>query len=65
MQLTAEQREAVKSGQPVHMEVPDVGEVVILLPDALAELLEEERGRAAWARVARKAAERWDQENPL
>lgn len=62
MQLTAEQSEAVKSGQAVHVQVPDVGEVVILLPEALAELLEEERAKAAWAKMARKAAERWAQE---
>lgn len=65
MQLTEEQREAVKSGQAVHVQVPDVGEVVILLPDALTELLEEERARAAWAKLARKATERWAQENPF
>jgi hypothetical protein len=63
MQLTAEQQEAVKSGQAVHVQVPDVGEVVVLLPDALMELLEEERAKAAWARVARKAAERWSRES--
>jgi hypothetical protein len=65
MTLTAEQAEAVKSGKPIRVEVEDVGEVVVLLPAALAELLEEEREKAAWARVSRKAADRWAQENPF
>lgn len=61
-QLTEEQREAVKGGQAIHVQLPEVGEVVILLPDALTELLEEERAKAAWAKMSRKAAERWDRE---
>jgi hypothetical protein len=63
MQLTAEQTEAVKNGRAVHVQLPDVGEVIVLRPDALMELLEEERTKAAWAKVARKAAERWARES--
>jgi len=63
MNLTAEQLEAVKKGETVHVQMPGVGEVLVLLPAALTELLEEEREKAAWARLARKAAERWASEN--
>jgi hypothetical protein len=65
MNLTAEQVDAVKNGQTVRVQVPGVGEVVVLLPSALTELLEEERDKASWARLSRKAAERWAQENPF
>ena len=64
MDLTAEQVTAVKNGETVHVQMPGVGEVIVLLPTALMELLEEEREKAAWARLARKAAEQWAQENP-
>ena len=65
MNLTVEQVEAVKKGETVHVQMPGVGEVLVLLPGALTDLLEEEREKTGWARLARKAAERWAQDNPF
>jgi hypothetical protein len=63
MNLTEEQAEALKKGETVRVQITGVGEVVILLPSVLTKLLEEERDKAAWARLARKAAVQWAREN--
>jgi hypothetical protein len=48
--------------------VPELGkEVVILRSEDFARikmLLEDDREKASWAAIGRKAAERWAMENP-
>lgn len=49
--------------------MPDLGkEVVLLCGEDFARiqmLLEDDREKAAWAALGRKAAGRWGQENPF
>ena len=67
--LTEEQRQAILKGEAVRIPSPEIGEDLVLLRGALyekiRELLEEEREKAEWAKLSRKAANRWAQENPF
>jgi ASC-1-like (ASCH) protein len=69
IELTEQQRQAVKQGEAIRLLAPELGEDVVLLRaeayDTIRELLEEEREKAGWAKLARKAAVRWAEENPL
>ena len=69
IQLTDEQSQALRNGKPVRLPLPDLGqEVVILRGEDFARiqmLLEDDREKAAWAALGRKAADRWAQENPF
>jgi hypothetical protein len=66
--LTEEQGQAVKEGNPVRLTVPELGGNLVLLSaeryESIRDLLEDEQEMAAWAALARKAANRWAQENP-
>jgi hypothetical protein len=67
--LTNEQRQAILEGQPVHIPAPDLGgEIVVLRADAyeaIRDQLEDKQEKPAWAKMARKAASRWSDENPF
>jgi hypothetical protein len=67
--LTEAQRQAVKKGEAVRLIDPESGEELVLLAaaayEALRERREDEQEKAAWAKLARKAADRWAQENPF
>jgi len=69
IELTETQRQALRNGEAVHVPSPDVGDEVVLLRGQdfarIQMLLHHEREKAAWAKVARKAAIRWAQENPF
>ena len=60
MNLTGEQIEAVKNGQPVKVTTPEAGEVVVIstdLYDHIRELLEDEEDRKlqeAWLKLTHK-----------
>ncbi len=67
IQLTQEQSQALRNGEPVRLPLPELGkEVVLLCGEDFARiqmLLEDDREKAAWAALGRKAADRWAQEN--
>ena len=69
IQLTEEQNQALRNGEPVRLPWPDLGKEVVLLRGEdfarIQMLLEDDREKAAWAAVGRKAASRWAQENPF
>jgi len=69
IKLTAEQQEAVQKGEAVRLTVPELNSDLVLVPaeqyESLCELLNDEREKAAWAQLARKAANRWAEENPF
>jgi hypothetical protein len=69
IELTEEQRQAVRNGQPVRLTIPDLGGDLVLLPaehyESIRALVEDEQEKVAWARLARKAADRWAEENPF
>jgi hypothetical protein len=69
--LTDEQREAVRNGEAVHVPAPEVGGTVVLLRaeqyERLRELLEEEEDRKlreAWLKASHESAVSWMKENP-
>lgn len=70
MIITPEQRRAIEvaGGGPLRLEDPQTGQVYVVLKaedyEAVRELLEEEREKAAWARLNRKARSAWARENP-
>jgi hypothetical protein len=65
--LTEEQRQAVLSGQPVRVPVPELGGEVVLLRseeyDSIRELLEDERLKKAFRAAGLLSAERWLKDN--
>ena len=69
MNLTLEQIEAVKKGEAVKVPLPEVGGEVVLLRaetyEEMREMLEDDREKAAWAALGRKAADRWAHEHPF
>ena len=69
IELTEEQRQALRNGKTVRLTIPELGGDLVLLPaeryESIRELLEDEQEKAAWARLARKAADRWAEENPF
>jgi hypothetical protein len=68
IQLTEEQSQALRNGEPVRLPLCDLGQEVVLLRGQdfarIQMLLEDDREKAAWAALGRKAAGRWAQENP-
>jgi len=68
IELTEEQRRAVKQGEPVRIPVPEIGEDVVLLRAAvyeeIRELLEDEREQQVFRAFARKQAAQLAKENP-
>lgn len=72
MDLIADQVEALKSGNPVRVTVPELGGDVVLilaareesLETVLEESLADVREKKAWAELAEKARAAWAQENP-
>ena len=69
MNLTLEQIEAVKKGEAVKLPLPEVGGEVVLLRaetyEEMRDMLQDDREKAAWAALGRKAADRWAHENPF
>ncbi len=72
MTLTVEQLESLKRGEPVRLCPPELGKEVVVVPEArfsqLRELFgdglpDDEKDRAAWAQLARKARDSWAEEN--
>lgn len=68
IELTEEQREAVRKGEVVRIAAPDVGEDVVLLRatqyESIRELLEDQREQATILRYAKKQAAKIAKENP-
>jgi hypothetical protein len=68
IELTEQQRQAVKNGEAVRVAVPEIGEDVVLLSAALyeniREILEDQREQQAVLRYAMKQAAKVAQENP-
>lgn len=65
LDLNQDQSQAVMRGEPVRITSDALGEIVVLQVAAYEEALAEEREKAAWSKVGRKASERWGQENPF
>jgi hypothetical protein len=69
MNLTIEQIEAVKKGEAVKLALPEVGGDVVLLRaetfEEMREIVSDDKEKAAWAALGRKAADRWACENPF
>ncbi len=69
IQLTQEQSQALRNGEAVRLPMPELGKEVVLLCGAdfarIQMLLEDDREKAAWASLGRKAAKRWAEENPF
>lgn len=63
--LNYDQSQAVRRGEAVRLIAQDLGEVVVLQASAYEEALAEEREKAGWARLSKKAADRWGRENPF
>jgi hypothetical protein len=68
IQLTDQQKQAARNGEAVRLTVPELDSDFVLLRaekyELIRDLLEDEREKAAWAKLARKAADRWAEENP-
>ena len=68
IELTEQQCQAVKNGEAVRLNAPEMGGEVVLLDaaqyESIRELLEDEREQAAIARHAMKQARKIAQENP-
>lgn len=66
--LSEQQRQAVRNGEPVRLAVADIGEDIVLLRasqfDALREILDEERERQAILSYSMKQAAAVARENP-
>jgi hypothetical protein len=69
IELTEEQRQAVMNGKTVLLTIPELGGDLVLLRadlyESIRDVLEDEREKAAWAKLSRKAADRWASENPF
>lgn len=68
IELTEQQRQAVKNGEAVRIAAPELGEDVVLLRaaqyESMRELLEDQREQQAILRYAMKQATKIAQENP-
>lgn len=68
IELTEDQQQAIRKGEAIRLTLPEVDCDLVLLRaeayDHLRESLAEEQEKAAWAKLARKAASRWAEENP-
>jgi hypothetical protein len=69
IQLTEDQSQALRNGEPVRLPVAELGEDVVLLRGQdfarIQMLLEDDREKTAWAALGRKAADRGARENPF
>ena len=68
IELTEQQRQAVKDGETIRLAAPEIGEDVVLLSaakyESMRELLEDQREQQAVLRYAMKQAAKVAQENP-
>lgn len=68
IELTEQQRQAVKDGEAVRVIAPDIGEEVVLLSaaqyESIRELLEDQREQKTILRYAMTQAAKVAQENP-
>jgi hypothetical protein len=68
LELTEKQRQAIRQGEAVLMADPELGEEVVLLRaelyETIRELLEDEREKAGWAKLAAASRAGWARENP-
>jgi len=68
IELTEEQRQAVRNGEAIRLAAPEIGEDVILLSvtqyENLRELLEDQREQEAVLRYSMKQAAKVAKENP-
>jgi hypothetical protein len=66
LRIIGKTKEALRNGEAVRVLAPEVGDELVLLRGEdfarIKALLEDEREKAAWAGLARKAAGRWAQE---
>lgn len=63
VELSEEQRQAVRRGEAVRIVLDELGELVVVPAKEYDAMVEEERNKAAWARLARNAACSWGKEN--
>lgn len=68
IELTEQQRQAVKNGEVVRVAAPEIGEDVVLLRaaqyESIREFLEDQREQQTVLRYAMKQAAKVAQENP-
>jgi hypothetical protein len=68
IELTEQQRQAVKNGEAVRVAAPEIGEDVVLLRaaeyESIREFLEDQREQQAVLRYAMKQAAKVAHENP-
>jgi hypothetical protein len=63
LNLTDRERQALQRGEAVRLTAPGLGDVIVQQAEAFEDALAQARDKAALAQSARKAAERWAQEN--
>jgi len=68
IELTEQQRQAVKNGEAIRVAAPEIGEDVVLLRatqyESLRELLEDQREQQAILRYSMKQAAKAARDNP-
>jgi len=68
IELTEQQRRAIKNGEAIRITSPEIGEDVVLLRateyESMRELLEDHREQEAVLRYSMKQAKKVAQENP-
>ena len=68
IELTEQQRQAVKNGEAIRLPVPEIGEDVVLMRathyESMQELLEDQREQRAVLRYSMKQAAKVARENP-
>ena len=68
IELTQEQQQAIRNGEPVRISHPELGREVVLLSaetyEEIRELLEDERRQKAFRQAGMKSASRWMKDNP-
>lgn len=68
IELTEQQRQAVKNGEAVRVSAPEIGEDLVLLSaaqyESIRELLDDQHEQQAVLRYAMKQAKKVAQENP-
>jgi hypothetical protein len=69
IELTDQQRQAVKNGEAIRFPAPDIGEDIVLLSaaqyEAMRELLDDQREQEAVLRYSRKQAAKAARDNPF
>ena len=68
IELTEQQRQAVRAGETVRISAPELGQDVVLVPaslfDEIEEILEDAREQDVFRAFARQQAARLAKENP-